>query len=166
MAARILVAYATKYGSTAGVAEAIARELAGVGLAAVAVEQKTVSSLEGYDGVVLGAPIYMGKPMDLAAFAARHAGALALVPVAAFAVGLTPVTPKTGQLDQVRTALSTALAPLTPVATAVFPGALDTSKMGLADRTVVRLMGAPTGDHRDWDGVAAWVREIVPLIGA
>ncbi len=166
MAARILVAYTTKYGSTAGVADAIARELAAAGLEARAVEQKEVTSIEGYDGVVLGAPIYMGKPLDLAPFVARHAAALSRMPVGAFAVGLTPVNPKAGQLEQVRAALSSALAPLEPVAATVFAGALDTSKMGLADRTVVRLIGSPTGDHRDWEAIASWARELVPLLGA
>ncbi|KAF5067392.1 Flavodoxin domain protein [anaerobic digester metagenome] len=166
MTARILVAFATKYGSTAGVAEAVVKALVGAGLEAVAVEQKAVGSVEGYDGVVLGAPIYMGKPLDLAPFVAHHAGPLAKMPVAAFAVGLTPVTPKAGQVEQVRTALLNALSPLEPVATAVFPGALEPSKMGLADRTVVRLMGAPTGDHRDWDAVMAWTRDLAPLLGA
>ncbi len=165
MAARILVAYTTKYGSTAGVADAVARELGGAGLEAQAVEQKGVATLEGYDGVVLGAPIYMGKPLDLAAFVARHAGALARMPVAAFATGLTPIAPKTGQLEQVRDALAGAVAPLAPVATAVFAGALEPSGMGLTDRAVVRLIGAPTGDRRDWPAIAAWARGLVPLLG-
>ncbi|HOT93669.1 MAG TPA: flavodoxin domain-containing protein [Methanoregulaceae archaeon] len=166
MAARILVAYATKYGSTAGIAGAIAKELAGAGLDATAVDLMSVGSLEGYDGVVLGAPVYMGRPLDLAPFVARHADALSRVPVAAFAVGLAPVSPKAGQLEQVRTALSGAVAPLVPVATAIFPGALDPSRMGLADRAVVRLIGAPTGDHRDWEAVAAWARELVSRLSA
>ena len=166
MAARILVAYATKYGSTAGVADAVARELAGAGLEARAAELQEVASLEGYDGVVLGAPIYVGRPLGLAPFAARHAAALAQVPVAAFATGIVPIAPKPGQLEQIREALADALAPLVPVAATVFAGALEPSRMGFADRAAVRLLRAPTGDHRDWAAIAAWARELVPLLGA
>ena len=111
MAGRILVAYATKHGSTAGVAEAVARELTAAGLEAEAAAFPAVDSLEGYDGVVLGAPLYMGVPLDLAPFVARHRDALSRMPVAAFAVGLTPAAPepKPEQVEQARKALIDAL---------------------------------------------------------
>ncbi|NLX49481.1 MAG: flavodoxin [Methanospirillum sp.] len=164
MAGRILVAYATKHGSTAGVAEAVARELAAAGLEAAGAEFPAVDSLEGYDGVVLGAPIYAGKPLDLADFVARHREALGRLPVAAFAVGITPVgaAPKPERIEQARKALIDAVEPLRPVAAALFAGALDPSKMGLAERAVTRLIGSPTGDFRDWDAIAAWAREVAP----
>ena len=61
MAGRILVAYATKHGSTAGVAEAVARELTAAGLEAEGAAFPAADSLEGYDGIVLGAPLYTGR---------------------------------------------------------------------------------------------------------
>ncbi len=163
--ARILVAYATKHGSTVGVAEAVARELNEAGLEAGVAVLSTVDSLEGYDGVVLGAPLYMGAPLDLAAFVARHQAALARVPVAAFAVGLTPAAPepKPEQVEQARKALIDALSPVRPVAATLFAGALDPAKMGLAERAMTRLLKAPRGDFRDWNAIAAWVRTLVPV---
>lgn len=61
MGARILVAYASRNGSTAEIAQAIGRELQSAGYAADVAEVKTISSLEGYQAVVIGGPLYMGK---------------------------------------------------------------------------------------------------------
>ena len=166
MTSRILVGYATKYGSTSGVAEAIAEELVAAGLEARAVPLAELTTLEGADGVVLGAPIYVGRPLGLASFVNTRADALARLPVAAFATALAPVSPKAGELDAIRQALVDTLSPLAPVSTAVFAGALDPAQMGLLDRAAVRLLGAPTGDHRDWTAIRAWARALVPLLGA
>lgn len=165
MAGRILVAYATKHGSTAGVAEAVARELEEAGFEAEAAPLPAVDSLEGYDGVVLGAPLYMGTPLDLAAFVARHRAALVRVPVAAFAAGLTPAAPepKPEQVEQARRALIDALSPIRPVAATLFAGAIDWAKMSLAERAVTRLLRAPSGDFRDWNAIGVWARTLVPL---
>ncbi|MEN6341134.1 MAG: flavodoxin domain-containing protein [Methanospirillum sp.] len=163
--ARILVAYATKHGSTAGVAEAVARELDGAGFEAVAAAFGTVNSLEGYDGAVLGAPIYVGRPLDLAAFVAQHREELARIPVAAFATGLTPAAPKPKpeQVEQARKALIDALAPIRPIAATLFAGALHPATMGFGERAVTRLLRAPSGDFRDWTAIAGWARTLVPL---
>ena len=165
--AGILVAYATKHGSTAGVAEAVARELTAAGLEAEAAAFPAVDSLEGYDGVVLGAPLYMGVPLDLAPFVARHRDMLSRIPVVAFAVGLTPAAPepKPEQVEQARKALIDALSPARPVAATLFAGALDPAKMGFAERAVTRLLKAPAGDFRDWDAIGVWARTVAPLLG-
>ena len=49
---------------------------------------KTVTSLEGYDAFVIGAPVYMGKVIDINKFVGKFKDTLAGKPVAAFAVGL------------------------------------------------------------------------------
>ncbi len=166
MAGRILVAYATKHGSTAGVAEAVARELTAAGFEAEAAAFPAVDSLEGYDGVVLGAPLYMGVPLDLAPFVARYRDALSRMPVAAFGVGLTPAPPepKPEHLEQARKALIDSLSPARPIAAALFAGVLDPAKMGFAERAVTRLLKAPAGDFRDWDAIGAWTRTVAPLL--
>ncbi len=59
MSASILVAYATRYGSTEEVAEAVAATLRERGLAVDIQPLQQVPTLEGYRAVVLGAPLYM-----------------------------------------------------------------------------------------------------------
>jgi menaquinone-dependent protoporphyrinogen oxidase len=39
----------------------------------------------------------------------------------------------------------------------VFHGALDHSKLDRSDRMTMKSAGAPQGDFRDWDAIAAWV---------
>jgi menaquinone-dependent protoporphyrinogen oxidase len=57
--AKILVAYASKQGSTAEIAQAIAKELQAAGHTADAADVTGIASLEGYAGVVIGGPMYM-----------------------------------------------------------------------------------------------------------
>jgi len=100
MAARILVAYASRKGSTAGIAQAVRKELQSAGHSVEVAEMKTVSTLAGYNAVVIGAPIYMGSIVkDVGTFVGRYREQLATLPVAAFAVGLAPVSKDAHQVD-------------------------------------------------------------------
>ncbi len=165
MAVRILVAYATRHGSTAGVADAVAGELTATGLEAEPVRFSAVASLDDYGGVVLGAPIYAGRLLDLVPFVAQHRETLTRGPVAAFAVGLTPAAPepKPEQIERARGTLIDALQPVRPIAATLFAGTLDPAAMGLAERIVIRLLRAPSGDFRDWNAIRSWARTLVPL---
>jgi menaquinone-dependent protoporphyrinogen oxidase len=57
MSKRIVVAYATKTGSTAEMAEAIARPLCEAGLSAGVWPVTKVADLEGFSGTVLGSAV-------------------------------------------------------------------------------------------------------------
>ena len=61
MTASVLVAYATRYGSTQEVAEAVATMLRVRGLEVDIQPMREVRTLEGYRAVVLGTPLYMGR---------------------------------------------------------------------------------------------------------
>jgi len=166
MPARVLVAYASKKGSTAGIARAIAKELQAMGHVAIVIEMKDVSSLEGYDALVLGAPVYTGSVMsDLSTFVSRHKDALARLPVAAFTSGIAPVYPKTGTVKTFTDQLGAALDPKTPVAVTMFSGALDPNLLSFVERGLTSLLKVPTGDFRDWDAIAAWTRELPGKMG-
>ena len=90
--ARILIAYATKNGSTTGIAEAIKEELESSGHQIVIKEMSNATGPGGYDAVILGGPLYMGRMhKDFAKYVGKYTDTLAKVPVAAFAVGMGPV---------------------------------------------------------------------------
>jgi menaquinone-dependent protoporphyrinogen oxidase len=57
--AKLLVAYASKHGSTAEIAEAIGEELRAAGVQVDVVEAGKTRDLKPYDGVVLGSAVYM-----------------------------------------------------------------------------------------------------------
>ncbi len=166
MTGRVLVAYASKKGSTAGIARAIGKELQSQGLDVDIAEMKAVSSLERYDSIILGAPVYTGSILgDLSGFVSRHREALVRVPVAAFTAGIAPVYPKTGEVKQFLDTLAAALEPVKPVALVMFAGALEPKTLSFIERGMTSLLKVPTGDFRDWDAIAVWARDLPAKMG-
>ncbi len=90
MEKRVLVTYASKYGSTGGVADAIGKELCGKGLAADVALIRNAGDLGLYQGVVVGSAIYMGKWMPEATdFVKKNRDIQRRIPVAYFLVCIT-----------------------------------------------------------------------------
>ena len=75
---RVLVAYATRHGATAGIANRVAAALTAAGLSAEARPVEDVKDVEPYDAVVLGGAAYMFHWLKPAmTFARRHRKELA-----------------------------------------------------------------------------------------
>ena len=109
MSASILVAYATRYGSTQEVAEAVAAALREDGQTVDCRPAKEVRSLDGYTAVVVGAPLYMFRwHKDAKSFLSRHRQALMARPVAVFAMG--PLKDEAKDWQDVRAQLDKELA--------------------------------------------------------
>ena len=94
----ILLAYASRYGSTQEVAEAITAVLREAGLEVDIQPMQEVRTLDDYDAVVLGAAIYNAKwHPDAHQFLSQHQETLRQRPVAIFALGpLTTATQRCG----------------------------------------------------------------------
>jgi len=74
---QVLVAYGSKRGGTAGVAEMIGEELESMGVRSSVVSAREVRSLEGFDAVVLAGALYAYRwHPDARRFARRFASAL------------------------------------------------------------------------------------------
>jgi menaquinone-dependent protoporphyrinogen oxidase len=94
----VLVAYASKHGSTAEIAEAIASALRDCGLAVDCVEAGDEKSLDGYGAVILGSAVYMKRWRGEARhFLHKHRKELAELPFWVFSSG--PVGEPTGAAD-------------------------------------------------------------------
>ncbi|MBP1929969.1 menaquinone-dependent protoporphyrinogen oxidase [Methanolinea mesophila] len=165
MTARILVAYATKKGSTAEIAGAIGKELQSLGHEVTVKEMKEVMALEKYDGIVLGAPVYMGKMIGIGKFVKRFRERLAAKPVAVFAVGTAPVSHDQKQIDDETRLPSASVAPQQPASTALFAGVVDPEKFGFFMRKMVGAEKSMVGDFRDWEAIAAWARDLPGKMG-
>ena len=166
MAAHILVAYTTRKGSTAEIALAIAKELENTGAAVTVSDMTTVSSLDGYNAVVIGAPVYTGKvARDVAIFARRHRDSLSRIPVAGFVTGIAPVYPKSGETTVFTGQLADAISPAKLVAVTMFAGKLDVARLSLVERGMTSLLRVPTGDFRDWVTIAVWARGLPGKLG-
>jgi menaquinone-dependent protoporphyrinogen oxidase len=158
---RILLAFASRHGSTREVAETIAAVLRERDLAVEVRSCADVDAIAGYDAVVLGAALYTGRVhADARRFLERHAGALAAKPVAVFAMGPRTLAPE--EVESSREQLDRALARfprLSPVAVAIFGGVIDPQRLHFP------LNRMPAGDARDWEAIRAWAREIALALG-
>jgi menaquinone-dependent protoporphyrinogen oxidase len=167
MSDTILVAYATRYGSTAGVAESIARTLREHGLDVDFRPVQGVSTLANYRAVVLGAPLYIGQlPKEFAHFLTAYETELAQRPVALFALGPVHDDPKElqGSVEQLDKELAK-FARLQPITVKVFAGVYDPGKLRFPDNLIAKmpispLHGAPAFDGRNWPAIRAWADDL------
>jgi menaquinone-dependent protoporphyrinogen oxidase len=164
---KVLIAYATRAGSTIGVAEAIAQVFIDSGVTAEVAAAKDVRSVSGYQGVVLGSATRMGKVLPEAiSFLRRHASSLEGKPLAYFTVCLTLREDTAANRQIVDGYLDPLRRILPAVSTALFAGALDLSTISPVWRLFFRLDKSrvtPEGDYRDWESIRVWARELVPL---
>lgn len=172
MSASILVTYATRYGSTQQVAEAVAATLRENGRDVELQPMRDVRTLEGYGAIVLGAPLYIGAlHKDAQWFLSRYGQALAQRPpgevrIAVFALGPTTPPRQEEEWQACRAQLDQQLSKypwLAPVAVHLFGGKYDPAKLRLADRLLASLPASPThnlpaSDQRDWTAIRAWAR--------
>ena len=168
----ILVTYASRAGSTAGVAEAIAKTLAEDGAQVDVRPMQEVTDLTRYRAVMAGSAIQGGAWLPEAMqFVRTHEAALSQRPFAAFLVCMTLAMPNGVKYrPQVATWLGPVRALLRPVSEGLFAGALDLSKVPRwSDRLKFRisvLLGVwKEGDHRDWNAIRAWAAAVKPLLG-
>jgi menaquinone-dependent protoporphyrinogen oxidase len=164
MSEKILVTYATKYGSTRGVAETIASELRMKGLDVDLIPAKEVSSLGPYSAVVLGSPLYIGSMLgDATKFLSRFKNNLTGIPYALFILGPLYDTPK--DMAEVKAQLDMALNRIAwfhPAVVEVFTGAMDPEKFRFPDSLLNMMPAAKSADlfkkhdGRDWDAIKMW----------
>ncbi len=165
---KILVAFATRYGSTQQVAETVAATLRERWLAVDLEPVRQVRSLEGYRAVVLGAPLYIGAwHKDALNFLSRYQEALASRPVGVFALG--PLHDDEGERQGAKDQLAKELGKfprLAPVAQEMFGGKYDPNKLNFSDKLIASLPASPlhnvpASDVRDWTAIRAWADSLV-----
>ncbi len=165
---KILIAYASKCGSTGEVAEAIGNILCQHDAVVETKPIKSVTAIEGYQAVVIGGAIHQSRWMPEATyFVTRHQNVLSGMPVAYFFTCLT----LSENTDKARRRAMTFLDPLKseapqvkPVSVGRFSGVLDYSKLSFMYRTVMKRKmkkrGVQEGDYRDWHAIRSWAAEI------
>ena len=168
----VLVAYATRHGSTQGIAERIAVRLREDGVEAVACPVASVRDAAAYDAFVVGGAAYMFHWLkDSTGFVKHNRALLAARPTWLFSSGPvgTDTVDKEGR-DVLETTVPKEFAELReaihPRGERVFFGAIDPAArpIGIAER-LVSLMPAgkaaiPAGDFRDWPAIDDWADEI------
>lgn len=169
---KILVTYASRAGSTAGVAEAIANTLTEGGAQVDVIPMQDVKDLSPYRAVVAGSAIRQAKWLPEAiGFIRKHRETLLHKPFAMFTVCITLAMSNS---EQYRSAVAGWVAPVReltrPLSEGLFAGMLDFSKLPvnwdtLKLRATVAFGIFPRGDRRDWHAIRAWAESLKPVMG-
>ncbi|HET9649550.1 MAG TPA: flavodoxin domain-containing protein [Microlunatus sp.] len=175
---KVLVAYATRHGATAGIAERIAATLRSAGLPADVRSLAETVEVETYEAFVIGGAAYMYHWLkDATRFVKRHRSELSTRPTWIFSSGPlgTDLIDQEGRdvVDAARPREFDELVELVHARDAkVFFGAWDPEAppVGIGERAF-RLLPAsrdalPAGDFRDWEEIDAWASEIAQALSA
>lgn len=167
MTNKVLVAYATKYGATAGIAEKIGEVLAQAGLEVEVLPVQRVKNLDYYHAVVLGSATYIGRwRKEAAKFLKSNEKALAEKLVWLFSSGPT----EKGNIEDLMKGwrFPQSLQPIAdriqPKDITVFHGATDITKLSWIEKWMIKKVKASIGDFRDWEAITYWAQSIATAI--
>jgi menaquinone-dependent protoporphyrinogen oxidase len=182
-APRVLVAYASRCGTTGEVADAIAGVLCDKGAACDVRLVREVDDLASYDAAVIGSAARMAKWLPEAVqLIGKNKEALSTKPVAYFVTG-TQMVPEQPQLDvkgpppkdetmeqrqkRVKAYLDPVLRKypeVKPVDIGAFAGALYFDRLKRAEKAMMKGAGFIEGDWRNFERIRAWAGEISPAL--
>lgn len=164
---RILVTYASRSGSTEGVAREIGRVLGAADILPI----QEVKDLSSYHAIVVGSAIQGAKWLPEAVqFVRAHQEILRHKPFAMFTVCITLAMSNS---DPYRAAVSGWTSPIRamvrPRSEGLFAGMLDFRRLPLNWQTLklratVALGIFPRGDRRDWNAIRAWAESLKPVL--
>ncbi len=161
MKTKILVAYATRAGSTAQIADKISEVLAAQDAAVDVMPLKNGGNLNGYHAVVLGSAVRIGAWLPEAVkFVEKHKLELSQVPTAFFAVHLLNLgedeasrQARLAYLDSVRKLVK-------PNHEAFFAGVGDWKRVSFLEGLMGKMAKAPEADLRDWEAIQSWAEAL------
>jgi menaquinone-dependent protoporphyrinogen oxidase len=157
---KILVAVASRHGSTLDIARRLGERLDALGHDTTVLDlghdhkRGPEPALEDHDAVVIGSAIYEAHWLRAArTFVLRNASRLQRMPVFLFSSGpigdSEHVAIDTVKIDELVHAVNA-------VEHRVFSGRLDRAELGRLERWIVDVVRARDGDFRDWDGITTW----------
>lgn len=168
---RILITYASRSGSTAEIAAAIANTLQQENIPVDILPMENVKEVSCYSAVIIGSSIRKSDWLPEARrFIQTHRAVLTQKRVATFTVCITLAMSNAEQYRRaVREWIAPVRAEITPVSEGLFAGKLDFSKLpwswdALLLRITVALGIFPKEDRRDWNAVHAWAASLPQLL--
>jgi menaquinone-dependent protoporphyrinogen oxidase len=164
---RALVAYASKRGSTAEIARAVADALAARGLDVDCREAGEVRSLDPYDAVVVGSAVYMRRWRgDAKHFLHAHRDALEHRPFWVFSSGPTGDPSRDDPAWTEPSKLMREVEQMGARGHVVFGGSMPAEPHGFVERTMVEGTPPEHRDRRDWDEIRRWAQAIAAELQA
>jgi menaquinone-dependent protoporphyrinogen oxidase len=176
--AHVLIPYGTTEGQTAKIAEVVAELIRGLGHDATAVDITTLSGAvpDGYDAVIVGASIHMGKhDKHVVDFVQRNRDTLSALPSAFFSVSLAAhgdTQEAQGYVEQFEAETG-----WRPGMIALFGGALLYTHYGFIKRHIMKKiardkpgeLGVDTSRdyvYTEWDAVQRFAEHFADSLGA
>lgn len=162
---RILVTTASRHGSTREIGDRLAEHITtglwerGVEARVDRVDAGLVGDVTGYDAVVLGSAVYLGRWLkDAVRLAERRLATLEGRPVWLFSSGpvVDGAEPDTLRWDDTPWAVEHHM----------FGGKLDRSVLSWHEKMAVSAAKAPDGDRRSDEDIAAWASSICAGLAA
>lgn len=155
----VLIAYATRAGSTAEVAAAIGETLSKRGYSVEVQPIKNNPNPQGYQAVLIGSAVRMGAWLpEAVAFVKTNQALLNQVPTALFTVHLMNLGDDEASLTNRKAYLNEVRPLIQPLDEAFFAGVGDFTKVSLLERVIARAVKSPQGDLRDWDRIRDWAQ--------
>jgi menaquinone-dependent protoporphyrinogen oxidase len=160
---KILITYASKYGSTLKIAEKIKEVLEEQKLQVDLISVEEVNGIKPYSAVIIGSAVYMGQWRKKAsAFLKNKASELSMKKAWIFSTGPTdkgdPVELLKGW--KIPDNLKSVADKINPVEIKVFHGNLDLEKLSFMEKFIIKKVKAPVGDFIDWEDVENWAKGI------
>lgn len=156
---KVLVAVASKHGSTQEIAERIWRVLCDNGINADFKKIDSVNNPKEYSAFVLGSAVYVGNWMDSAKkFIDENSDLLKKQPVWLFSSGpigepAKPSAEKAVQINEI-------IANVIPKEHHLFNGKIDKNRLSFGEKAIMLTVGAKEGDYRNWQEIEAWAIKI------
>ena len=161
-----MVAYASKHGSTAEIAQAVGETLRDGGLSVDCVDAAEVGGLDSYDAVVLGSAVYMKRWRgDAKHFLRKYGKELSRRPFWVFSSGpIGEPSHDDPSWEEPRRIVEKAEA-LGVREHVIFGGRVPADPRGPAQRAMVDSTPPEYRDRRDWDEIRVWASRIAAELG-
>ena len=157
----VLVAFASKRGSTTEIAETVAATLRREGLKVCLEPAGDVGSLERFDAVVLGSAVYMKRWRgDARHFLKKHRKALRQMPFWVFSSGPVGDPAQDNPEWAEPPNLAEKVDALGGRGHVVFGGCMPVEPRGAMERAMVDGIPKEFRDRRDWDEIRAWAKQV------
>jgi menaquinone-dependent protoporphyrinogen oxidase len=168
---RVLVAYASWYGSTAEIAERVGAILSREGISVEVAPVREAPQPAGFDAVVVGSAVHQQAwSPEAVEFVRTQATAQDRRPMWLFSVGMSDGLPgplrepaRTSQHGRITAALGAAVRPREH---RVFSGVCRPEQLPRWVGILFRMLGGRFGDYRDWPVIEDWARHIAGQIHA
>lgn len=157
----VLVAYSSKRGSTAEIAETVAATLRREGLGVCLEPVEAVRDLDRFDAVVLGSAVYMKRWRgDAKHFLKKHRKALRQKPFWVFSSGPVGDPAKDNPEWSEPPKLAEKVEEMGGRAHVVFGGCVPAEPKGFMERAMADGVPKEYRDRRDWDEIRGWAQQI------